>query len=174
LKRILIAISILVLLSLTIAVVPVMAENPKKIPVTFTRLGGSASLGDNHWYTDGDIYHIRDGTVAYSTYKVIGDGISYSGSSHSTFNANLNLKTSRGTQIYHITIDFTDGSFEGAVNFIGTFSVSQTTGLMRPIDAHFKGVFHGTEDYVGQTLVLEYDVVNGVSPSPLVGYLLIP
>jgi hypothetical protein len=171
LKKILALVIVFALLAVSLAVFSVAADNPKQIPVTFTRLGGSASASDK-WYS-GNTYHIRDGQVAYSNYRITGTGISLAGSSSSTFSANLNLKTGYGEQVYHITVQFPDGNFEGIVTFNGEFTISPL-GLMAPVNAHFKAVMHGTDGYLGQTLLLEYDIVNKLTPNPLIGYLSIP
>ncbi|HLN45742.1 MAG TPA: hypothetical protein VK209_08550 [Candidatus Sulfotelmatobacter sp.] len=52
--------------------------------------------------------------------------------------------------------------------------ITSLIGYLALRNGDWKGVWHGTGDYQGWTYVLEYEVVNGVTPSPLIGYLMIP
>lgn len=83
-----------------IAIVPVLAESPKKIPVIVTRTGVTFVQGD-YWYTEGDIFHVQDATAAITTYIIAGEGISLIGSGpHTVYDGNLNLKTGIGQQTF--------------------------------------------------------------------------
>jgi hypothetical protein len=176
-------VSVLILL----AVPPVLADNSKKIPVTFTRSGGYASVGE-HWYVD-DTFHLRGTIVGFNVYRITGQGISYSGNSEGTMWTNLHNVHTVVVSSITTTVGYgqatTDsqivfgehGTFEGVIQMKGLFKIStaaSTEGYTTLLNGEFRGIWHGTGEYTGQTLILEYTPTNGIPPSPLVGTLLIP
>jgi hypothetical protein len=169
----------LAILMLTIAVTPARAENPKKLPVTVVRTGVTFTQGD-YWYTEGNTFHVRDALAGINTYTITGDGISLIGSGPNTvYNGNLNLDTGIGQQVFHSELVFPGGTFVGTVTTHGEMYIypgpnTALIGYLALRNGDFKGVWHGTGDYQGWTYLLEYTVVNGVAPSPLRGYVLIP
>jgi hypothetical protein len=169
-----------VFLFVALLAAPVLADSSNKVPVTFTRTSSFLVVGE-HWYSDDNTFHVRGNQIGYHSYIVAGNGINYVGSSAGTMLGNLNLKNSVGHQTFDSQIVFAAGTFEGVLTFKGTFGVVPDTysvvalrGYMYPIDVTVKGVWHGTGAYTGQTLVMEYDIVNRVTPAPITGYLLIP
>jgi hypothetical protein len=172
--------------TLAAASLPAMAMTPKKITVMFTRGGSFLTTGD-HWYSEDGDYHLRDTTVGFHTYAISGQGISYEGSSEGIMWGNLHNVHSVGPNtvgdggtITDSSIFFTDGNFEGIIQMKGTFVIYPETapvfarGFTAVFNGEFRGVWHGTGIYAGQTLILEYEYVNGAVPSTLTGTLLIP
>ena len=187
-SKILASLSVLIMILATLFVLaPAMAENSKKIPVTFTR-GGSFLTTGEHWYSEEGDYHLRDTTIGFATYAIAGPSISYTGNSEGTMWSNLHEvhKVGSNTIGYgQATTDSqivfsNDGTFEGIIQMKGTFAILPETvatnlrGYTMLVNGDFRGVWHGTGIYAGQTLMLEYTVVNGVTPSTLTGTLLIP
>ncbi len=179
-KKVTIAVLVMAFFMLTLATVPALAMNSKWIPVVITRTGNVFEAGDR-WFTEGDTYHLRDMDVGVTSYSIVGTGVSYAGSSSSTLMGNLNLKTGEGKSIAPSIIVLPGGTFEGIYQFTGTFVVVPENysnvnlrGYMIPVNAIFRAQWEGTGDYQGQKLLLEYEIVNRVAPSPLVGYLFIP
>ncbi len=180
-KKVAVVVLAFALLMIMPAVTPALAMNSKWIPVVITRTGAIIDTGA-HWFTEGDTYHLRDTAVGFGGYSVKGTGISYVGSSSGTMVAgNMNLKTMEGKQTTQSHIAFPGGNFDGVIHMQGTFNIVLDTapaenvrGYMVPIDVTFVGRWHGTGAYAGQTMILEYEVVKGVSPSVLIGYLFIP
>ena len=178
-KKVAIAVLAMAFFMLTLAVVPAWAGNSKWIPVVITRT--SLITTGTRWYTEGDTYHLRDSVSLSLTYSITGTGISYVGSSHATFEGNLNLKTGEGSSTWHSEILLPGGGFKGIIHIRGTCRVISESysnvglrGYILPINATLEGQWAGFGDYVGQKLVLEYDIVNTVQPSTLNGYLFIP
>jgi hypothetical protein len=161
-------------------VAPSMAVSSRKIPVIFTRANPFFGQGD-FWITEGDVYHVRDTTVGFDGYLVTGVGVYLEGSTLSTGVGNLNLKNNVGHIAYDSHIEFQDGGFDGTISISGTFAIVPDTypdptirGMMVPWNAVQHGVWHGTGEYRGWTLVLDFETTEGVTPSPLLGYLQVP
>jgi hypothetical protein len=187
-----IALVFAIALLVTLMIVPAsLAESSKKIPVVFTRFGPFFSQGDS-WITNGDIYHVRETVVGFGTYSVTGVGVYLTGSSVDTGVGNLNLKNGVGHITYDSHLEFQDGTFEGTLSFSGTFTlVTETNPLPEPgapipaltpgppsgtliaNNTIQKGIWHGTGQYQGWTLVLEYQTKDGATSLPLIGYLLV-
>jgi hypothetical protein len=186
LKKILSLLIVFSMLTISMIVFPVAADNSKKIPVTFTRTGVFLVTGD-HWFSTDITYHLRDTTVGYTTYAIAGQGISYTGDSEGKSWSNLHdvhiegsNTVGSGTSTTDSQISFADGTFEGIIQVKGTFRILPESspvnhrGYTQPVNVEFKGIWHGTGIYTGQTLILEYTVVNGIAPSVITGTLLIP
>lgn len=179
-KRMLVFAFLLALFMVFAAVAPAMAVSPKKIPVTVTRSMPSFVQG-NFWYTEGGTYHVRHAEFGFGTYTVTGEGVSLSGYSTSSFNGNLNLKTNVGDACYRSQLIFADGTFEGIITNHGemviipnTYPIPTYRGYLLLWNGAFRGVWHGTDDYQGWTMVLDYETANGAAPAQVTGYLLIP
>ena len=178
-------------LLMMIFAVPVMAKTSKKITVTFTRTGSFLTTG-NHWYSEDGAYHLRDTTIGFHTYAIAGQDVSYAGSSEGTMWGNLHnvqetttpsgakAMVGEGGMTSASEIFFADGNFEGIIQSKGMFVIYPETlpayarGYASLVNGEFRGVWHGTGIYTGQTLMLDYEVVNAVVPTPLTGTLLIP
>jgi len=182
-KRIIVSILAISLLMMMFTAMPVFARmNSKWIPVVINRTGLTAVTG-NHWFTEGDTYHLIDTPTGFTSYSITGTGISYVGSSSGTqVVANINLKTEQGKATTLSTIILPGGTFEGVIHTQGYMRIYLDAppvpvpyrGYTVLWDGTFEGQWTGTGEYEGQKLVLEYTVVNGVVPSPLNGYLFIP
>jgi len=154
------------------AITPALAENSKKIPVTFTRSGIQWTLGDNYWTTPDNVYHSRGSVFGFSTYKVTGTGINLVGSSQSIVNQNEDMTAGIGEQHLHTTITFPGGTFIGITQISGTYKTYTSItypGFLAAVDTVQKGVYHGTGLYQGWTLELE--TATGQS---VIGYLMAP
>ena len=170
------------LLMIIPAVAPALAMNSKWIPVVINRTGLWAVTG-NHWFTEGDTYHLIDTPQGFTGYSITGTGIPYVGSTTGTqVVANINLKTEQGKTTSLSTIILPGGTFEGVIHTQGYMRIYLDAppvpvpyrGYIVLWDGTFEAQWTGTGEYEGQKLVLEYTVVNGVVPSPLNGYLFIP
>jgi hypothetical protein len=175
-----ILVSGLTLLLLLSFAAPAMAATSKEIQVTVVRTNTFLVQGD-YWYTKGDTFHSRDWVIGFNSYSITGDGISLVGYTSSVTDGNLNLKTGKGSQHFDSHLVFADGTFVGIIQVKGTFVVLPETypipylrGYMVPVNVEFRGVWHGTGDYTGWIFQLEYEVVNYVVPSLLIGSMLIP
>jgi hypothetical protein len=168
-----IALAFAIVLLVTLMIVPAsLAESSKKIPVVLTRFDPFFSQGDS-WITNGDIYHVRETVVGFGTYSVTGVGVYLTGSAFDTGVGNLNLKNGVGHIAYDSHLEFQDGTFEGTVSLSGTFTVAPS-GTLIANNTIQKGIWHGTGQYQGWTLVLEYQTKDGATSLPLIGYLLVP
>ena len=98
------------------------------------------------------------------------------------------------TLLINSTLEFQDGTFEGTISVSGNFTVVPVTSPVSlipdaPIPTQIpglpagtiiadntiqRGVWHGTGQYQGWTLFLEYQTINEAASLPLVGYLLVP
>ncbi len=169
-------ISVLILLTILTVVSLVSAETEKRIPVTFVRKGLSSTLGSNYWTTAGNTYHTRGSTYSFSTFNVIGSGISLNGSQQNLMSQNLNNNTHVGVQRWDTVIQFQGGTFEGVTITQGTykdFLSKSYPGMLSPIDVTTRGVYHGTGAYRGWTLTMDSGFINATA-IPATGYLLIP
>jgi hypothetical protein len=165
---------------MTATLAPSMADSSRKIPVVFTRQNPSFSQGD-FWTTEGDVYHVRNTAIEFGSYLVTGEGVYLEGSTQGTGVGNLNLKNNVGHLTYDSHLEFQNGGFDGTISISGTFIIVPDTypnpelrGIMVAWNANQHGVWHGTGDYTGWSLVLDFETTEGVSPLPLIGYLLVP
>ncbi|HEX9261028.1 MAG TPA: hypothetical protein VF893_00695, partial [Candidatus Bathyarchaeia archaeon] len=162
----------------------------EKILVQITRSTTLWALGEDVWISEEDVYHSRN-SMAEGAYSIVevGGGITLTGIHRGIVNQNLEIQgylgvvpIGQGNQQMESTITITDeeghtGTFEGILHYRGDFGIPQTgfwAGYLIPFNAVSRGVWHGTGDFQGWTYVLEYEIINGGTPSPLVGYLLIP
>jgi hypothetical protein len=163
------------LMAVAMLATPALAETPKKISITIVASGWTVDVGET-WMTEGGTYHTRGGYLESTSYKVTGDGVNaiygMSGYSYSDpFFGNLNLKTGIGHIQYDSTLVFPGGTFEGVINYRGTCIIGPNGGI-RLTDGHSRGVWHGTGDYQGWTLVRTQ--ARPPPPGQPHGYLLIP
>ena len=166
---------ILVFLMLFIAVAPVFAESPKKVPVSLYVNVKKALDTDpvKVWTSDDGIIHkqgiIR--TVAIGTspaYNVVlsieGQEPIRGGTIYAVVDLMENTKTGLLTNHYHPWIvAFEGGTFEG----VNTWTWDKIPLLPLNFDGH--AVLHGTGVFEGQKLSIQMDTATTWS-----GYLLIP
>lgn len=162
-KVLVIAVALMVVAMLA---TPVLADSPKKIPVTATQAGGQVEGPDSRtWTTEGGIVQYKDwlgsGSIKLDLPSSLGGTLM--GSSTSVVSFSKNTKTGVGVVHIEMTWTFTDGTFEG----IDEMKNYYIEGIK---EAHV--VMHGTGDYEGWVLILS----GTATPAPMKweGDLLIP
>ena len=174
----------MVLMSASMSTIPVMANSPNKIAVTFVS-DPAIRIRLPDWILSGDVQHGRNGILVWENCILTGDDINLVGGVLlKTCNYDINVKGvepspppapnfrfGKGVAHYKIEIVFADGTFEGNHMVSGEFRV-MNKGPALPWNTDGYAVYHGTGVYRGWTWVTSDVTVNGVPQFQ--SYMLIP
>lgn len=144
----------------------------QKIPVTFTREAPSGYIEKTH--SCGDLVIVK-AKLGFTTYIVEGEGIyleKLPGPLGTTIYF-INSATGKGRAISISELVFEGGSFKGIIFTKGVFGfipAGPLQGLPFPLDVTQKGIWHGSGEYSGWTLVIEFETGD----DPIEGYILVP
>jgi len=162
-------VSLLVFLMLIIAL-PVMAESPKKIPVTLVTSGTSNSPPEKTWTTEGGIVHSQGAVRTGGATLTIDGQVPLVGTVTEDLGPSV-INTKTGEMVGHAlkcVFTFPGGSFEGVKITKATYENGKNVATEQHSVLQGSGVFEGC------TLVLSQDWELTTPPMPKVytGFLL--
>jgi len=147
-------------LSIVLAIAPVMAQ-AEKATITIIQLPNavqpSPTEDTNIFDTNGYIHHAFNvptaGTAKLWINSAPPAAPTYTATTTSVNDINLNMKTGQGDSTAKVTYNLGTGTFEGVI--CGKISGPPFTMGLQYYEINYHGVLHGTGQFEGQTMMLD-------------------